>query len=175
MNTVLIKKMVIAALTSTALLAVLPMSASAVTKADAAAAESQSSNTMETIAKKMWIYKNGNWYFKLDDVYVKGWLRSENNWYYFDSQGVMVNNTIIKIDGKVYTFDSEGICTDTLQYIRQLSADVEHSLIMRRFKLKTKFTNVNQSQEIVKDEGININSAQEGTAENLRQFPPMLY
>ncbi len=112
MKTVFIKKTIVAALTGSALLAVLPMTASAA-KTNDSSVVSSSSTTETAKSAKMdkgeWIRKNDNWYFKIKGDYVKGWWVSDGYWYYFDKQGVMVHNTTITIEGKNYTFDSEGI------------------------------------------------------------------
>lgn len=106
-----IKKTIVAALTGTALLAVMPMTASAAKTNEFVSPDKYSNETSNSTKKDKgeWIHKKDNWYFKINGDYVKGWLISDGNWYYFDSQGVMVHNTTITIKEKNYTFDNEGI------------------------------------------------------------------
>lgn len=49
-----------------------------------------------------------------------GWLQDNGEWYYFEKCGHMAKNTIQKIDGKIYSFDSSGhikkSLTETIWY-----------------------------------------------------------
>ena len=40
------------------------------------------------------------------------WLELDGKWYYLDADGVMLANTSRKIGGKVYSFNSSGVCTN---------------------------------------------------------------
>lgn len=62
----------------------------------------------------LWSYNNGKWYYKSkgESSYFKGWLNEGGKWYYLDQNGVMQQNTTIKIDSKDYTFGSNGVCTN---------------------------------------------------------------
>lgn len=73
-----------------------------------------------------WYHQNNKWYYKqvLDKVIdkwycmqdgpneTKYWLFDSGKWFYFDEQGVMANNTTLKIDGKDYVFANNGVCTN---------------------------------------------------------------
>ena len=43
---------------------------------------------------------------------VKGWLKSNDKYYYFDEEGKIVAGKTITIEGKEYTFDTHGVCTN---------------------------------------------------------------
>lgn len=43
---------------------------------------------------------------------ITGWLQSNGKYYYFDSDGKMVAGRSITIEGKEYTFDTNGVCTN---------------------------------------------------------------
>ena len=62
----------------------------------------------------VWINNNGKWYYKNkgESSYFKGWLNEDGKWYYLDQNGVMQENTTTKIDGKNFTFGSDGVCTN---------------------------------------------------------------
>ena len=108
------KRMIIAPLACAAMLAVMPISASAMANKSTAVVESQTdqNNKAAKSTKMEWIHKGGKWSCKIDGEYVKGWLRQEKGWYYFDNQGVAAVDTTITIDGKKYSFDSIGACTN---------------------------------------------------------------
>ena len=57
---------------------------------------------------------NGNWYyFNSNGIRQYGWVQFGSNWRYFDkSTGVMYASCTKKIDGKNYTFNANGICTN---------------------------------------------------------------
>ncbi|SCW70609.1 Putative cell wall binding repeat-containing protein [Ruminococcaceae bacterium YRB3002] len=48
-------------------------------------------------------------YFNSSGVMQFGWQRIKNKWYYFDYYGHMVEDTTLKIDGKYYTFNRNGV------------------------------------------------------------------
>lgn len=86
MKNVFIKKTIAAALTSVALLGVLPM-----------------------VANAEWKEQNGNKYYTTKDgSTVIGWLYDNEKWYYFNKDGVMQKNTTIKEDDKEYKLDETG-------------------------------------------------------------------
>ena len=60
-----------------------------------------------------WIQDKGSWYYLNKDGAMKtGWEGSGNTWYYLGEDGAMVTNTDKTIDGKVYHFDENGLCTN---------------------------------------------------------------
>lgn len=73
-----------------------------------------------------WYHQNNNWYYKqvvdkvIDNWYgiqdstneTEYWLFDSGKWFYFDGQGIMVNHTTLKIEGKDYTFNENGVCTN---------------------------------------------------------------
>ena len=63
--------------------------------------------------KTGWLLYNGTWYYFMSSGSMRtGWLYYNNRWYYFESSGAMLANTSRKIDGKVYNFDANGVCTN---------------------------------------------------------------
>ena len=63
-------------------------------------------------AKNQWLKINNKWYYFNTTGYMKtGWLYLKNKWYYLDSKnGFMLANTSLNIDGKIYKFNTDGIC-----------------------------------------------------------------
>ncbi len=61
-----------------------------------------------------WKSVDGNWYYFNNSGSMKiGWLKYKNNWYYFDlNSGIMLANTSQSINGKDYSFDANGVCTN---------------------------------------------------------------
>ena len=57
---------------------------------------------------------SGNWYRAKADgrLYVSEWYVESGKWYYFGSTGIMAHNTKVTIDGVVYKFDKNGVCTN---------------------------------------------------------------
>ena len=56
------------------------------------------------------IYYNGNWYYTNGRAYKTGWVVKDGKHYYLDPQsGKMVQNCSLVIDGKTFTFDSNGV------------------------------------------------------------------
>ncbi len=108
------KKMIAAAFACASVLAVMPISASAMANKSSAVVESQTDQNNKTAksTKMEWIHEGGKLYCKIDGKYVKGWLMHEKYWYYFDNQGVAAVDTTITIDGKKFSFDSIGACTN---------------------------------------------------------------
>ena len=52
------------------------------------------------------------YYFKSSGAMATKWIKLDGNWYYFRSDGSMAVSTNIKISGKLYSFDENGICTN---------------------------------------------------------------
>ncbi len=61
-----------------------------------------------------WYSQNHTWYLKKDNNNVKGWVKHNHAWVYLDEQGVLAEDTTLKIDGKDYVFDINGVCTNKL-------------------------------------------------------------
>ncbi len=60
-----------------------------------------------------WQRVSGTWYYlNSSGAMVTGWLKDGRDWYYLDSGGAMLANTSRKIDGKVYRFNTSGVCTN---------------------------------------------------------------
>ena len=63
--------------------------------------------------KTGWLKDDGKWYyFESGGAMKTGWLKLDGKWYYLDTDGVMLANTSRKIGGKVYSFNSSGVCTN---------------------------------------------------------------
>ena len=52
------------------------------------------------------------YYFGSDGIMHTEWSKINNHWYYFGTNGKMVFNTTMTINGKQYTFDKNGVCTN---------------------------------------------------------------
>lgn len=61
------------------------------------------------IPSEGWKLVNGRWYYMKDYVKQTGWVQVNELWYYLDSNGVMVHDTTMDIDGVSYTFDQSGV------------------------------------------------------------------
>ena len=64
-----------------------------------------------------WQRINSKWYYFLpgdNGQMVTGWKQIDGDWYYFmpGNDGSMVANTTMTIDGKSYTFNASGVCTN---------------------------------------------------------------
>ncbi len=55
-----------------------------------------------------WKVVDGNWYYIKNYIKQTGWIQVEGNWYYLDSNGIMIHDTTMDIDGTSYTFGSNG-------------------------------------------------------------------
>ena len=56
----------------------------------------------------------GSWHYYDDDGAMHtGWLQSGGKWYYFTENGTMAVDCQLTIDGRVYTFDANGVLIDT--------------------------------------------------------------
>lgn len=60
------------------------------------------------IPSEGWKHINGRWYYMKDYIKQTGWVQVEDKWYYLDSNGIMVYDTTMDIDGVPYTFDDSG-------------------------------------------------------------------
>lgn len=56
-----------------------------------------------------WKFIGGHWYYMKNYVKQTGWVQVNENWYYLDSNGVMIHDTTMTIDGQSYTFGSDGV------------------------------------------------------------------
>ena len=60
-----------------------------------------------------WKQLSGKWYYLgADGAMATGWRLIDNVWYYFETSGVMLANTTKTINGKAYTFNASGVCTN---------------------------------------------------------------
>lgn len=70
--------------------------------------------TMEDTKKTGWIkyggYAAGGGWEYIDSNHEKhvGWLQDGSYWYYFNKRGIALINEMRKIDGRIYSFDSNG-------------------------------------------------------------------
>ena len=71
------------------------------------------------IEKKGWInFKayNGNYYWGYGNgdgtVKINQWINDGGKWYYLEESGVMLKDESKEINGKEYTFDSNGVCVN---------------------------------------------------------------
>ncbi len=55
-----------------------------------------------------WKKIGGQWYYMKNYVKQTGWVQVGDKWYYMDSNGVMIHDTTMNIDGKPYTFGADG-------------------------------------------------------------------
>ena len=60
------------------------------------------------IPSEGWRHISGRWYYMKDYVKQTGWVQVDEKWYYLDSNGVMIYDTTMDIDGVTYTFDKNG-------------------------------------------------------------------
>lgn len=56
-----------------------------------------------------WKKENNKWYYYVNGDKKTGWLKDQNKWYYLDSNGRMLSNEWIKINGSSYYLQSDGI------------------------------------------------------------------
>lgn len=61
-----------------------------------------------------WYSQNHTWYLKKDNKNVIGWVKHNHAWLYLDKQGALVVDTTLKIGGKDYVFEYNGVCTNKL-------------------------------------------------------------
>lgn len=55
-----------------------------------------------------WYQVGEGWYGVIDRKYQTGWVQIDGKWYYFDSDGKMVQDTTLNIDGTDWTFGPDG-------------------------------------------------------------------
>lgn len=55
-----------------------------------------------------WKRVDGNWYYTKNYVKQTGWVSVDGKWYYLDSNGAMIHDTTMDIDGVSYTFGPDG-------------------------------------------------------------------
>lgn len=55
-----------------------------------------------------WKHVDGNWYYTKNYVKQTGWVSVDGKWYYLDSNGAMIHDTTMDIDGTSYTFGVDG-------------------------------------------------------------------
>lgn len=60
------------------------------------------------ISPEGWKVIDGNWYYTRNYVKQTGWVEAEGKQYYLDSNGIMIHDTTMTIDGASYTFGSDG-------------------------------------------------------------------
>ena len=60
------------------------------------------------IPANAWHQIDGNWYYMENYRKKTGWLETNGTWYYLDSNGILIRNTTMTIDGVAYTFDASG-------------------------------------------------------------------
>ncbi|MEG7531919.1 MAG: GH25 family lysozyme [Hungatella sp.] len=59
-----------------------------------------------------WKFIDGNWYYMKNYRKQTGWVQVKNHWYYLDSNGRMLHDAAVEIDGVSYTFGSDGRLTE---------------------------------------------------------------
>lgn len=59
-----------------------------------------------------WKHIAGNWYYMKDYVKQTGWVSVDGKWYYLDTNGAMIHDTTMDIDGVSYTFGSDGVMAE---------------------------------------------------------------
>lgn len=60
-----------------------------------------------------WVQDDGYWYYLTDLGYMAtGWVNDKGTWYYTNGSGAMVSNCTLNINGKNYSFDASGACTN---------------------------------------------------------------
>ena len=55
-----------------------------------------------------WKNINGRWYYMKNYVKQTGWIQDQDKQYYLDSNGTMIHDTTMDVDGVSYTFGSDG-------------------------------------------------------------------
>jgi glucan-binding YG repeat protein len=75
-----------------------------------------------------WQSVGGNYYYFNNSGHaVSGWIKDGTKYYYLDpsADGRMVANTSMTIDGTVYTFGADGVCTTTVNVSNVTTADAK--------------------------------------------------
>lgn len=60
------------------------------------------------IPSEGWKQIDGFWYYTKDYTKQTGWVDVQGKWYYLDSNGIMVRNTTMDIEGTSYSFGEDG-------------------------------------------------------------------
>jgi len=60
------------------------------------------------IPSEGWKSIDGNKYYTKNYTKQTGWIQAGSTWYYLDSNGIMIHDTTMDIDGVTYTFGSDG-------------------------------------------------------------------
>ena len=69
--------------------------------------------TSSGVMQTGWLLSGGEWYYLKDSgAMATKWLLIGGKWYWFGTNGDMAYSTSIEIDGKVYDFDANGVCTN---------------------------------------------------------------
>ncbi|MCI8815040.1 MAG: hypothetical protein HFH60_02965 [Lachnospiraceae bacterium] len=72
-----------------------------------------------------WKQLNGKWYYYQQDGKRKtGWMTLDDNRYYFKSSGAMAVNETMVIGGKTWSFDKDGVATETQSFTYDSSGNV---------------------------------------------------
>lgn len=62
-----------------------------------------------TAKKNGWLFEDGAWrYYENDVRVVNGWKNIDDKWYYFKDDASMVHSCLFEVDGKIYSFSTEG-------------------------------------------------------------------
>lgn len=73
------------------------------------------------------------WYADTANTYLANkWLEEDRKYYFFNSEGFMLHDTEVEYEGKIYSFDSKGVCT---------SRDIEEDEDMTEQKFYEMFSN----------------------------------
>lgn len=60
------------------------------------------------IPSQGWKVIDGNRYYTKNYIKQTGWIQVEGSWYYLDSNGILIHDTTMEIDGTSYTFGPDG-------------------------------------------------------------------
>ena len=55
-----------------------------------------------------WKHIAGKWYYMKEYQKQTGWVQVQEQWYYLDTNGAMVADTTMTIDGADYAFGADG-------------------------------------------------------------------
>ena len=62
-----------------------------------------------------WQQVDGIWfYLTYNGTMAIGWIKVDNKWYYLSANGAMVSNCTLEIEGKNYTFNTDGSMVESL-------------------------------------------------------------
>ena len=62
----------------------------------------------ERIPADGWKHINGRWYYMKNYRKQTGWIETGGKRYFLDSNGIMIHDIAMEIDGTVYTFGPDG-------------------------------------------------------------------